>query len=54
MGVAANVGMEAKWFGNHSFQISAGYEYLQDFRSTADQIYKLHNNQFSIQLGVLL
>ena len=23
-------------------------------RSTADQIYKLHNNQFSIQLGVLL
>lgn len=54
MGVAANVGMEAKWFGNHSFQISAGYEYLQDFRSTADQLYKLHNNQFSIQLGVLL
>jgi len=52
-GIAANVGLEEKWFGNHTFSINASYEHLQNWGSDPTALH-LFNNQFSIQLGILL
>jgi len=54
VGVAANAGLEGKWFGNHTFIINTSCEFLKHFTSDISRTYVVHNNQFSIQLGVFL
>ena len=53
-GIAVNVGLEEKWFGNHTFTINANYEYLENWGPSASNSVHLFNNQFSIQLGIFL
>jgi len=54
VGVAANVGLEGKWFGNHTYIINANCEFFKHFSSDIARTYVVYNNQFSIQLGVFL
>jgi hypothetical protein len=53
-GVVVTTGIEGKWFGKHTFFVNAFYEQLEDLKSRADQILKLKNTQFSLQLGIYL
>jgi hypothetical protein len=53
-GIAVNIGLEEKLFGNHTFTINASYEHLQNWGSEPFTSLHLFNNQFSIQLGVFL
>ena len=54
VGVAANAGLEGKWFGNHTYIINANCEFFKHFSSDIARTYVVYNNQFSIQLGVFL